>query len=189
MSNELTLFHVRDYRGATVEDLDIKPALSINPISSLDQALEISYENEFTYLPVIHETNKRLLGILNIESLKNDPSKYKRSFLAPIAKNHMLWFNQKAKENYEKEHQQIQERGEIKSGSKSTSVNTKILKPRSPKGARFDVITPLTPLEDLAAFFNKGIYFAIITNDEGNFVYGVATPEDLIKYENSRPRL
>lgn len=170
-----TLFHTRDYRGATVEDLDIKPALSINPTTTLDEAVEIAFENEFTNLPVIHEDNKKLLGILNVESLKNEKSK----FLKPIVKNYMLWFHQKAREKYESE--------EREGNKTTTSLSTTIRTPT--KGRKYAVITPLTPLEELSKFFNGGNYFAIVTNDVGTFVYGVATPEDLVKYENSRPRL
>ncbi|CAH6721337.1 hypothetical protein CLIB1444_05S08856 [[Candida] jaroonii] len=170
------LFHVRDYRGATIEDLDIKPALSINPTTNINIALEIAFENEFTYLPVIHEENKRLLGVLNVGLLRDNPNKLNTSFLKPIVKNYMIWFNQKSREFYEK--QDIKPVEPVR--------NRTIMKPRAKK---YKVLTPWTPLEQLADFFNNGIYFAIITNDEGNFVYGVATPEDLTKYENSRPRL
>lgn len=171
------LFHIVDYRGATVEDLDIRPAISINPLTPLERAIEVSFENEFTYLPVIHETNKRLLGVLNVENFKVDPLKLRNSFLKPITKNYMLWFSHKARANYEKENLVKQ----------TTPLNSKILKPRLAK--KYKVLTPLTPLEDLALFFNTGNYFAIITNGDGNLVYGVVTPEDLIKYEHSRPRL
>lgn len=171
------LFHIIDYRGATVEDLDIRPAISINPSTPLERAIEVSFENEFTYLPVIHETNKRLLGVLNVESFKVDLLKLRNSFLKPIAKNYMLWFSHKARSNYDQE-------SEAKT---TTPLNSKILKPKSAK--KYKVLTPLTPLEDLALFFNTGNYFAIITNGDGNLVYGVVTPEDLIKYEHSRPRL
>lgn len=182
MSKGVVLFHIRDYRGATVEDLDIRPAISIHPLMGIQEAVEIAFENEFTYLPVIHEENKRLLGILNVEDLRNDTSKISRSFLKPIVKNYMFWFHQLSKAKYEQEH----ESASTSTTKPETKLKTKMLKPR---GKRYDVITPLTPLEDLAAFFNKGVYFAIITNENENFVYGVATPEDLIKYENSRPKL
>ncbi|EGV64880.1 hypothetical protein CANTEDRAFT_103408 [Yamadazyma tenuis ATCC 10573] len=172
------LFHTRDYRGATVEDLDIKPAISVNPITDLSVALEIAYENEFTYLPVIHESNKKLLGVLNVGELRRHPQKVTNSFLKPVVKNYMIWFHQKAREKYDsEEHTNI-----------SSSSTTTIQKPTS-KGKKFQVLTPWSPLEDLATFFNSGMYFAIITNDHSNFVYGVATPEDLTRYENSRPRL
>lgn len=173
------LFHIVDYRGATVEDLDIRPAISINPSTPLERAIEVSFENEFTYLPVIHETNKRLLGVLNVETFKVDPQKVRNSFLKPITKNYMHWFSQTARDRYEQELQ----------AKSTTPLHLKILKPKSSQGKKYEVLTPMTPLEGLAQFFNTGNYFAIITNDGGNLVYGVVTPEDLIKYEHSRPRL
>lgn len=169
------LFHIRDYRGATIEDLDIKPAISINPTTHLNLALEIAFEHEFTYLPVIHEENKKLLGVLKVEELRNNPHKFQSRSIEPIVKNYMIWFNKRAQENYNR---QIPKLGEI-------SRNSRIKKPSAKK---YQTLTPYTPLEELAKFFNNGIYFAIITNDEGSFVYGVATPEDLTKYENSRPK-
>lgn len=181
MTKSSVLFHVRDYRGATVEDLDIKPAISINPSTSLGDAFEIAYEHEFTYLPVIHESDKKLLGIFNVEDLKTQDIGKGKKHLKPIVKNYMLWFHHKAKKNYEKEYQESQD-------IKKTSINTTIRKPDS-HGKNFNVITPMTSLEDLAQFFAKGVYFAIITDNEGTIVYGVATPEDLTKYEIARPRL
>lgn len=171
-----TLFHIVDYRGATIEDLDIRPALLINPFTPLNRAIEVSFENEFSYLPVIHEENKRLLGVLNVEELTRNSEKLKAAGPKATTFDHMLWFSQSAKARYSS-----------KESTKSTPLNSKILKPRA--GTKYTVLTPLTPLEDLAAFFNKGSYFAIITNGEGNLVYGVVTPGDLIKYEHARPRL
>ncbi|KAG7663145.1 uncharacterized protein J8A68_003323 [[Candida] subhashii] len=183
MTQTPLLFHIRDYRGATIEDLNIPPAISVTPSTSLFEAIEIAYENEFTYLPVIHEVNKRLLGVLNVDTLTID--RIKRSFLKPIVKNYMLWFNQNAREKYQQEHQE----GKQEPGAAKRSIKTTILKPKTPKGKRYQILTPLTPLEELAEFFNTGTYFAIITNGQGNFVYGVATPQDLMKYENARPKL
>lgn len=174
------LFHTVDYRGATIEDLDIRPAISINPSTPLQKAFQVAFENEFSFLPVIHETNKRLLGVLNVEALQQSPDKLRNSFLKPVTVNYMLWFSQKARERYEKTSVQA---------PSSTQLNSKILKPRPSGGKHYEVLTPLTPLERLAKFFNSGNYFAIITNGEGNLVYGVVTPQDLLKYEHSRPRL
>lgn len=173
------LFHLRDYRGATVEDLDIKPAISINPSTTLEEALEIAYENEFTNLPVINELNKKLLGILNMNSLKNIPKDTK---LAPIVRNYMLWFNNTAREKYLRQM-------EIQTSPVEKTLQSSTIKTPNTKTRKYAVITPLTPLEELSKFFSSGNFFAIITNDNGTYVYGVATPEDLMKYENSRPRL
>lgn len=166
-----------DYRGATVEDLDIRPAISINPSTPLTRAFEVAFENEFTYLPVIDEERKTLLGVLNMEEVHK--KRKGNDGLEPIAKNYMLWFSQKARANYEKD----------PSKRTATPLNSKIVKPKAGNGKHYHVLTPLTPLEKLAEFFNAGNYFAIITNGEGSLVYGVVTPEDLTKYEHARPRL
>ncbi|KAK6460841.1 hypothetical protein DFJ63DRAFT_208389 [Scheffersomyces coipomensis] len=179
MSISSKIFQVRDYRGATIEDLDVRPAISINPTTPIEDAIEISFEHEFDFLPVIHESNRKLLGVLNVQELK-DKAETKNNGLNPITKNYMLWFNQKARQNYDLEHQENSE-------PKKTPVYSTIYKPGGTK--KYSVLTPLTPLEDLAAFFNSGNYFAIITNGRGDFVYGVATPEDLTKFETSRPKL
>ncbi|KAI5950526.1 hypothetical protein CANMA_005186 [Candida margitis] len=186
-----TIFTTQDYRGATIEDLNIPLAISTNPTSSIYDAIEIGYEYEFTYLPVIHELNKRLLGVVNLEQFKaNSPSSDSPSadsLKEPIVFNYMLWFNPSTKRKYEQVILQKNPKGgNGTNGVGNTTPKTKILKPR---GKRYSVLTPYSPLEDLASFFNRGNYFAIITNDSGNFVYGVVTPQDLSKYEQSRPKL
>ncbi|KAK6199914.1 uncharacterized protein RJT21DRAFT_37635 [Scheffersomyces amazonensis] len=179
-TKDSNIFQVRDYRGATIEDLDVRPAISINPTTSIDEAIEISYEYEFDFLPVIHEANRKLLGVLNVKELIENAEKIRKSPLKPITRNYMLWFHQKARQNYDQEHEE-----DI--SPKKTPVYSTIYKPGGSK--KYSVLTPITPLEELAAFFNSGNYFAIITNGRGDFVYGVATPEDLKKFESSRPKL
>lgn len=185
-----TLFTTRDYRGATIEDLNIPQAISTNPTSSIYDAIEIGYEYEFTYLPVIHELNKRLLGVVNLEQFKNATSQLNQNQSSnhegkePIVFNYMLWFNPSTRRKYE--HDILRKGNKSSDTVSNTTPKTKILKPR---GKRYSVLTPYSPLEDLASFFNRGNYFAIITNDLGNFVYGVVTPQDLLKYEQSRPKL
>lgn len=61
----------KDYRGATVEDLDRPPALSITPDMLLQDALEMSFEHSFSFLPVLN-THRRLLGYLTAEQLERD---------------------------------------------------------------------------------------------------------------------
>lgn len=59
---------------ATVEDLDLLPALTIYPSTPLVQALELSYEHEYSYLPVVSTQSKRLLGYLTAEQLRKATS-------------------------------------------------------------------------------------------------------------------
>ncbi|OJJ79898.1 putative cystathionine beta-synthase (beta-thionase) [Aspergillus glaucus CBS 516.65] len=57
------------YRGATVEDLDPPPALSISPKDSISSALLAAYERDYTHLTVISST-RSLIGYLSIPHLK-----------------------------------------------------------------------------------------------------------------------
>jgi predicted transcriptional regulator len=65
----------RDYRGAVVEDLDRPPALTIYPSTLLSEALDMSYERSYSYLPVVSSKTKRLLGYLTAEQLENEVNK------------------------------------------------------------------------------------------------------------------
>ncbi|ODQ64639.1 hypothetical protein NADFUDRAFT_52270 [Nadsonia fulvescens var. elongata DSM 6958] len=60
-----------DYRGAVVEDLDLPPAFTITPNASLFQALELSYERSYSYLPVVSEKTRSLLGYLTADQLRS----------------------------------------------------------------------------------------------------------------------
>ena len=147
MSETPLLFQTRDYRGATIEDLNIPLAVSINPTTSIYEAIGIAFENEFTYLPVIHERTKRLLGVINIGELKSNGNKLKEVYL-PIVKSYMIWFNQSAKRKYEQENKKVL-------SSNRTAPKTTILKPR---GKRYEVLTPMTPLE-VGRIFQPGKLF------------------------------
>lgn len=176
------MFPERNYRGLTIEDLEIKPAVSINPNTTLAEALEIAYENDFTFLPVIDHTNRKLLGVLDMGKIK-EQIKDGGDILNPYTRYHMRWFHQKARETFEEKHPQS-----LKASHRTTLTGT-IMCPHTSGSYSYRVLTPYTPLEDLADFFNSGEYFAIITNPRGTFVYGVATPDDLLKYQKRRPNL
>ncbi|KAJ5289159.1 cystathionine beta-synthase (beta-thionase) [Penicillium angulare] len=57
------------YRGATIEDLDPPPALSVSPNSPVSAALMAAYERDYTHLTVI-SAQRSLLGYLSIPRLK-----------------------------------------------------------------------------------------------------------------------
>jgi len=69
-SPKATLTGVAKYRGAVVEDLDPPPALSVTPLTPISSALMSAYERDFSHLTVIDQSNRALLGYLNIDSLK-----------------------------------------------------------------------------------------------------------------------
>lgn len=111
------------------------------------EALDMSYERSYSYLPVISSTDKRLLGYLTAEQLQ----KAQLSSSSNTVKDHYIRF----------------------------------LKPEK-SGRKYQKITPNTPLQDLESFL-KNEQFAIVTDEQSRFVLGVATQEDLDKYNQHRP--
>lgn len=77
-----------DYRGAVVEDLDLLPALSVYPDTTLQDALDKSFEHNFSYLPVLSH-HRRLLGYLTAEQLQSNPN------TQDAVKNHYFRFKGK----------------------------------------------------------------------------------------------
>ncbi|KAF2085654.1 hypothetical protein K490DRAFT_67536 [Saccharata proteae CBS 121410] len=59
------------YRGATVEDLDPPPALSVSPTDPVSHALMSAFERDYTHLTVVSSDNRALLGYLSIPRLKD----------------------------------------------------------------------------------------------------------------------
>ncbi|KAF2187754.1 hypothetical protein K469DRAFT_661837 [Zopfia rhizophila CBS 207.26] len=58
------------YRGATVEDLDPPPALSVKPSDPISHALMSAFERDYTHLTVISQENRALLGYISIPRLQ-----------------------------------------------------------------------------------------------------------------------
>ncbi|KAF2467567.1 uncharacterized protein BDR25DRAFT_292051 [Lindgomyces ingoldianus] len=58
------------YRGATVEDLEPPPALSVKPSDPVSHALMSAFERDYTHLTVISQENRALLGYISIPRLQ-----------------------------------------------------------------------------------------------------------------------
>jgi CBS domain-containing protein len=58
------------YRGATVADLDLAPALSTSPSTSLEEAMLSASSHDYSHLTVLSEHTRSLLGYLPISRLK-----------------------------------------------------------------------------------------------------------------------
>lgn len=59
------------YRGATIEDLDLAPALSITPSTPISAALAMSYDRDYSQLTVVDSQTRSLLGYLDVERIKS----------------------------------------------------------------------------------------------------------------------
>ena len=58
------------YRGASVADLDLPPALSTSPDTSLEEAMLSASSHDYSHLTVLNESTRSLLGYLPISRLK-----------------------------------------------------------------------------------------------------------------------
>jgi CBS domain-containing protein len=58
------------YRGATVADLDLPPALSTSPSTSLEEAMLSASSHDYSHLTVLSENTRSLLGYLPVSKLK-----------------------------------------------------------------------------------------------------------------------
>ncbi|KAK0748262.1 hypothetical protein B0T21DRAFT_279400 [Apiosordaria backusii] len=59
------------YRGATVEDLDPPPALSLTPSDPISLALLSAFERDYTHLTIVSSSNRALLGYISIPHLQS----------------------------------------------------------------------------------------------------------------------
>ncbi|KAG0347052.1 hypothetical protein BG004_000218 [Podila humilis] len=119
------------YRAASVEELQLPAAVTIPPTASVGYALDLMMTREFSQLPVLNPTNRKLMGYISLTSLTTllEDGRAKES-------DHVSqWMYSFLKKN--------------NSGARST----------------YETITPMTPLADLAKFFEKHS-FAVVTDDD-----------------------
>ncbi|GAA6013336.1 hypothetical protein JCM10207_000859 [Rhodosporidiobolus poonsookiae] len=159
-----------DYRGATVEDLQLSPALVLPVSTSIGTALQLAFERDFSILPLHSSTSRAsLLGWLNVDELKPLAEQGKVDFDAPLESLSGCGTGAD---------------GEAEGKGKAGGPVKQFKRER-----RYQVITPYTPLEDLAAFFasqDAGLGFALVTDAARKFVLGVVTAEDLDKFTARR---
>ncbi|KAK7203821.1 hypothetical protein BZA70DRAFT_290899 [Myxozyma melibiosi] len=159
---------MHDFRGATVEDLDLPPAFVITPDTPLDHALELSFERSYSYLPVVSAKTRALLGYLSAEQLQ----KAARTGKVPKTAG--------------KTTTGVADDGDTEMIDLRLATVRSFMH-RFPKEEKFEKITPDTPLEELERFFDGEHDFAVVTDEDRKFVLGVAAPEDLAKFVERRP--
>ncbi|GAA5886334.1 hypothetical protein JCM5296_001872 [Sporobolomyces johnsonii] len=158
-----------DYRGATVEDLQLSPALVLPVSTDIATALQLAYERDFSILPLAAPSSRQLIGWLSVDALKPLAEQGKVDLDAPLST-----LDGASGANGERD-------GEGKSPVR-----------RFARSRKYEVITPFTPLEDLDAFFAAqeqqpgGDRFALVTDAARKFVLGIVTQEDLAKFTARR---
>jgi CBS domain-containing protein len=147
------------YRGATVADLDLPPALSTSPTTSLEEAMLSASSHDYSHLTVLSDSTRSLLGYLPISRLK---SLFETKHLNPsdTVSKAMVKF----------------ERGE----GKKYQVITMETELWELEGF-FEDLGPLST-------GNKQT-FAVVTDEGRKFVLGVVTKGDLSEFTRRRPSM
>ncbi|KAF2435858.1 hypothetical protein EJ08DRAFT_603973 [Tothia fuscella] len=152
------------YRGATIQDLDPPPALSLYASDPIHHAKRCAFERDYTHLTVVSQEDRSLLGYISIPQL-----------------------NKKLEEEEKKRRE-----GQQGTLTEDHPVGEAMMRFRR-KGKVYKVITMDTPLEELEEFFNGGVNgaeaqdFAVVTDYTRRFVLGVATRSDLEEFVKRRP--
>ncbi|TKY86685.1 hypothetical protein EX895_004325 [Sporisorium graminicola] len=61
---------VAKYRGATVEDLQVPPAISVPRSTSIASALRVALDHDYSQLPLVSDKNRKLLGYVQKDRLE-----------------------------------------------------------------------------------------------------------------------
>lgn len=147
------------YRGATIADLDLPPALSTSPETSLHSAMMSASSHDYSHLTVLSENTRSLLGYLPIVKLK---AMFESRQLEPSdpVKKAMVQFS--------------------RGGGKVYQVITMDTELWELEGF-FENVGPLaTGLKQ---------DFAVVTDGGRKFVLGVATRHDLNEFTRRRPSM
>ncbi|KAG0263501.1 hypothetical protein DFQ27_001753 [Actinomortierella ambigua] len=140
------------YRAASVEDLQLPAAVTIPPTATVGYAMDLMMTREFSQLPVIHPTNRKLMGYISQTTLTN-----------------------------------LLEEGQAHDDDQVSKWMYSFVKkqPGLATPSKYVTITPLTPLAELAQFFEKHS-FAVVTDEDRRWCLGVATKYDLMTFLNRR---
>ncbi|KAF9185524.1 hypothetical protein BGZ51_000602 [Haplosporangium sp. Z 767] len=152
MARSVAYHRHEKYRAASVEELQLPAAVTVPPTATVGYALDLMMTRDFSQLPVLNPTNRKLMGYISLTSLTT-----------------LI------------ENGQAQETDLVSKWMYSFMKKSKHGGPRS----TYETITPMTPLSDLAKFFEKHS-FAVVTDDDRRWCLGVATKYDLMTFLNRR---
>lgn len=147
------------YRGATVEDLDLPPALSTSPTTSVSDAMTSALSHDYSHLTVLSDSTRSLLGYLPISKLRALLETGQLRHGDPVSKA-MVKFNRRRAEGKE---------------YKVITMDTELWELEG----FFEGIGP--------ASSGSKQDFAVVTDAGRKFVLGVATRGDLDEFVKRRP--
>lgn len=157
----------KQYKGATISDLNLKPVVTVKSSSPVSAAIDILQKNGFDQLPVLAE-NGKLAGLVTLGNLLSFLSSGRASTTTPVAKV-MIDFSKL-------------DEFSPKSSSSALTIGTPA---PSKKGTKsFAEITVDTPLSALNRFFEHKSSAVVTEKDGSNNLkpVHVVTKVDLLAY-------
>lgn len=145
------------YRGATIADLDLPPALSTSPNTSLHSALLSASSHDYSHLTVLSENTRSLVGYLAVSRLRElfESGQLKPS--DPVEKA-MIKFKRASEKRYQ-----------------VITMDTEL----------WELEGFFENVGNLATGSSQD--FAVVTDGDRKFVLGVATRHDLDEFVRRRP--
>jgi CBS domain-containing protein len=147
------------YRGATVADLDLPPALSTSPSTSLEEAMLSASSHDYSHLTVLSENTRSLQGYLPISRLKSLFESKQLLPSDPVSKA-MVKFQRRSERKYQ-----------------VITMETELWELEG----FFENIGPLA--------IGTQQEFAVVTDGGRKFVLGVVTKGDLQEFVRRRPSM
>ncbi|KAJ1968315.1 hypothetical protein H4R35_006463 [Dimargaris xerosporica] len=174
-----TLYYnlINKYRGASVEDLQLPAAVAIAPTDTIAHALEVMRERDYSQLPVI-TAHRQLVGYVTLATLQALVDHQRAEYTQNID-SVMYHFRPFPASNGSRSASSRQ------NAEKSSLDNRPRLGSIRP---RYQLITPSTPLNELAKFFEQHSV-AFVTDQSRKFCLGVVTKFDLMKFVSRRSGL
>lgn len=149
----------RKYRGACIADLDLPPALSTLPTTSLADAMLSASSHDYSHLTVLSENTRSLLGYLTISKLKSLFESRQLDPHDPVEKA-MVKFKRGSGKKYQ-----------------VITMETELWELEG----FFEDIGPYAT--------GTKQDFAVVTDGGRKFVLGVATRHDLVEFVKRRPSI
>ncbi|KAJ2083710.1 hypothetical protein H4R24_000573 [Coemansia sp. RSA 988] len=157
MLDDIQRKRLGQFRGASIEDLQLPAALSVSASDTIGTAINLMAEHDFSQLPVTG-AGRRLVGYLTLSAAQTLIENCVATPDQPVSK-FMLRFDRRPN------------RGETNNNAgRTTSVNK-----------QYWLITPETPLSELSRFFETNSV-AFVTDASRKFCLGIATKQDLLTF-------
>ncbi|KAJ1982732.1 hypothetical protein H4R34_001607 [Dimargaris verticillata] len=174
-----TLYYnlINKYRGASVEDLQLPTAVAIAPTDTIAHALEVMRERDYSQLPVI-TAHRQLAGYVTLATLQSLVDHQRAEYTQTI--DSVMYHFRPLPKSYGPGSATSRQDAEMSMPGNRPRLGS--IRPR------YQLITPSTPLNELAKFFEQHSV-AFVTDRSRKFCLGVVTKFDLMKFISRRSGL